>query len=138
MHIAGAPVLPSRPMKRLLPLLLLFVLSVAAAQAPPTKVTREVGQLFSALEHSGCQFQRNGSWHDAAAASAHLRRKYDYLLKKGVLTSTERFIELAASKSSMTGTPYQVRCGGAPTVDSRTWFTRKLTELRARPANATP
>lgn len=119
-------------MKRALPALLLFALSVAAAQAPPAKVTREIGQLFSVLEHSGCQFQRNGSWHDAAAASAHLRRKYDYLLKKGVVTSTERFIELAATKSSMTGTPYRVRCSGAPTVDSRTWFSRQLTELRAR------
>lgn len=121
-------------MKRLLPLLLLFVLSVAAAQSPPAKVTREINQLFTALEQSGCEFQRNGAWHDAAAASAHLRRKYVYLQKKGAVTSAERFIELAATKSSMTGTPYRVRCSGAPTVESRTWFSRKLTELRARTA----
>lgn len=125
-------------MKRALPLLLLLVLSVAAAQAPSARVTREIGQLFTALEHSGCQFQRNGSWHDATAASAHLRRKYDYLLKKGAVTSTERFIELAASRSSMTGRPYRVRCSGAPTVESRTWFTRELTRLRADTAATAP
>ena len=125
-------------MKRLLPFLLVPVLSVAAAQTPPANVTREIGQLFTTLERSGCQFQRNGSWHDAAAASAHLRRKYDYLQKKGAVTSTERFIELAASKSSITGRPYRVRCAGAPTVESRTWFTRRLTELRARAATSAP
>lgn len=125
-------------MKRLLPALLLFVLSAAGAQTPPANVSREIGQLFTALEHSGCQFQRNGSWHDAAAASAHLRRKYDYLLKKGAVTSTERFIELAATKSSMTGTPYRVRCTGAPTVESRIWFSRQLSALRARPATTAP
>lgn len=104
----------------------------AAAQSLPANASREIGQLFTALENSGCQFSRNGSWHDAAQASAHLHRKYDYLLKKGKISSAETFIALAASNSSLSGQPYQVRCGQAPVVSCQTWFMARLRALRAR------
>ena len=54
----------------------------------------------------------------------------DYLLKKGLVTSTETFIELAATKSSISGKPYQVRCGKAPAQSSQSWFASKLKALR--------
>ena len=101
----------------------LLVASAASAQAPSSATKNEVGQLFAALRQSNCEFLRNGSWHNAQKASDHLQRKYDYLLKKGLVTSTESFIELAATKSSMSGKPYQVRCGKAPPVSSQSWFT---------------
>ncbi|KGM54396.1 hypothetical protein N800_02800 [Lysobacter daejeonensis GH1-9] len=119
-------------MKRLALVVLWFAASALAGPAPPPVVAREVAQLFTALEQSGCDFQRNGSWHTAAEASAHLRRKYDYLLKKGLVTSSERFIQLAASRSSLSGQPYHVRCGDAAPVESSTWFGRRLVEIRAR------
>ena len=86
--------------------------------------------MFSALRESNCEFSRNGSWYNAQKASEHLQRKYDYLLKKKLVTSTESFIELAATKSSMSGKAYQVRCGKAAPVSSQSWFTSKLTGLR--------
>lgn len=104
----------------------------ASAQSLPANASREISQLFTALETSGCQFSRNGSWYDAAQASAHLHRKYDYLLEKGQLTSAETFIALAASKSSLSGQPYQVRCGQSPVVSSQSWFMARLRALRAR------
>lgn len=102
----------------------------ALAQAPSPATAREIGQLFTALEQSGCEFSRNGSWYGAAKASEHLQRKYDYLRERGMVPSTETFIELAATKSSMSGKPYEVRCGQAAPVPSRTWFNDRLRELR--------
>ena len=110
--------------------LLLLITSVASAQSPSPATTQEVGQLFAALKQSNCEFSRNGSWYNAQKASEHLQRKYDYLLKKGLVTSTEAFIELAATKSSMSGKPYQVRCGKEPAQSSQSWFTSKLKALR--------
>lgn len=103
----------------------------AEAQSLPANAGLEIRQLFTALEASGCQFSRNDSWYDAAQASAHLHRKYDYLLEHGKITSAETFIALAASKSSMSGQPYLVRCGQAPAVTSQAWFMARLRALRA-------
>ncbi|WP_311239182.1 MULTISPECIES: YfeK family protein [unclassified Xanthomonas] len=116
-------------------LVALFLCTSASAQAVSPTTTREVGQLFKALEQSNCEFSRNGSWYAAPKASEHLQRKYEYLKKKALVTSTESFIELAATKSSMSGKAYQVRCGNAAPVSSQSWFIGKLRELRKRPSN---
>ncbi|MFC0679786.1 DUF5329 domain-containing protein [Lysobacter korlensis] len=97
--------------------------------APGTK--HEIESLFSTLASSGCQFSRNGSWHAAGEAKEHLGRKYAYLLKKDLITTTESFVELAASKSSMSGKPYLVRCGKASPVPSRQWLLKQLRHIRA-------
>ena len=99
------------------------------AQTSPS----EIHQLFKALEASGCEFNRNGTWYNGQKASEHLHRKYDYLLKKGLVTSTESFIGLAASESSMSGRAYMVRCGKSAPVRSKAWFLGKLAELRKAP-----
>ncbi|MET0755008.1 MAG: DUF5329 family protein, partial [Pseudoxanthomonas sp.] len=95
--------------------LLLCALSIAALPAlaaPSPAAKKEIAQLMDALSGSGCQFQRNGSWHGAAEARAHLQRKYDYLLKKDKVDTAEQFIERAASQSSMSGRAYRVQCQG--------------------------
>lgn len=116
---------------RLAPLVLLLASTVASA-APPAATQREITQLFSALEHSGCRFNRNGSWYDAAKARDHLQRKYDWLLRRDGITTTESFIDLAASRSSMTGRPYLVQCPGTAAVESGPWFRGLLGRLRAK------
>lgn len=103
-----------------------------AQPRPAAGAQQEIERLFAVLGASGCRFQRNGSWHDAEQAVGHLRRKHDYLAKRGLVTDAESLIELAASKSSLTGRPYLVQCPGAEPVPSRTWFTRRLAEIRAR------
>lgn len=120
----------SMNVKSCLAVFLLGACASLSAQGVSPATTREVDQLFKVLAQSNCEFSRNGSWYAAPKASEHLQRKYDYLQKKGLVTSTESFIELAATKSSMSGTPYQVRCGNAAPVSSQSWFTGKLRELR--------
>ena len=118
-------------MKSIFVILVLLWSGMAAAQASSAATTREIAQLFSVLDQSNCQFYRNGSWYGASKASAHLRRKYDYLLKRGLVISAESFIDLAASRSSMSGKPYMVKCGKAAPVESKAWFNEKLRDVRA-------
>ncbi|MBB6576672.1 hypothetical protein HNP33_000720 [Comamonas odontotermitis] len=108
-------------------------LSAAAVHAAPQAATAiEIDGLFSALLTSGCEFNRNGSWYSAKQASQHLQGKYDYLLKKNLVPTTEAFIDRAASQSSMSSKPYRVRCPGQPETDSKQWFTEQLEQIRVR------
>ncbi|MBB6563153.1 hypothetical protein HNP48_005872 [Acidovorax soli] len=103
-------------------------LAFAAPAAAP--VRGEIDRLLAALQSSGCEFQRNGSWHGAAEAKTHLLRKLDYIEKRSTLPSTEKFIELAASSSSASGQAYQVRCNGS-VQPSAQWFAKELQKIRA-------
>lgn len=87
--------------------------------------------MIDLLARSGCQFNRNGSWHDAPRAVSHLERKYQYLLKKDLVPDAEAFIELAASQSSVSGKPYLVKCGSLPEVRSEVWFREALAKFRS-------
>lgn len=116
--------------------LLLLVVGLAgawseAAAATPAPIRAEIDALLTRLQASGCSFQRNGTWYGGARAKAHLLRKLEYIERRAALTSTEQFIEHAASSSSSTGKPYQVRCGAAAPVASRTWLTRELAVIRS-------
>lgn len=125
-------------MHRSLPTLLLFLcLSasavVAAAPVVPATASREIAGLIELLGRSGCRFERNGSWHDAMQARAHLQRKYDWLRRRGKAGTAEQFIARAASHSSVTGRAYHVQCPGKPTVEAGTWFRALLAALRTPP-----
>jgi hypothetical protein len=91
----------------------------------------DVQHLLDYLGRSGCQFNRNGDWYDARAARDHLQEKYDYLKKRDLVPDAQAFIERAASKSSMSGKPYQVRCGNGQPVPSARWLGAELERYRA-------
>ncbi|TKR33077.1 hypothetical protein FCE95_01810 [Luteimonas gilva] len=101
----------------------------AFAQAPAART--EIAELIAALGESGCRFERNGTWYDAAEAKAHLQRKYDWLNKRGLAATPELFIERAASRSSMSGRAYHVRCPGQVDRASADWFRDRLERRRA-------
>src|SRR5512139_3574080 len=98
----------------------LFSVPVARAE-PPINVQMEVNFLLGYVEGSGCAFYRNGTWHDSRTAQAHLRDKYKYLAARNLITTTEDFIDRAATKSSLSGRPYEVRCNGGAVVTSNQW-----------------
>ncbi len=114
--------------------LLLAPLAQATSLPPAAKI--EIDGLLSRLAASGCQFKRNGSWHDAEEARAHLRRKLDYLEGRGMVASAEQFIERAATRSSVSGQAYLVKCGTNPAVPSGEWLYSQLHTLRAASASA--
>lgn len=110
----------------------LLALLAGGAMADKGDAQREISGLIDALAGSGCQFERNGDWHDALTARAHLQRKYSWLHKRGLAGSAELFIERAATRSSRSGEPYHVRCAGQPVVESARWFNAELVRVRAR------
>lgn len=118
----------------------LFASLAHAATLPPAS-RGEIESLLSRLEVSGCQFYRNGTWHSSGEARTHLLRKLDYLMRKGGVASAEQFIERAATKSSVSGRVYLVKCGSSPPVQSSLWLDAQLRDLRApspAPARARP
>src|SRR5271165_6035603 len=116
---------------------LLFALSVMlalhtmpAAHAAASVAEVEINHLLGLIERSGCEFFRNGTWYDAQRAQAHLRAKYDALAANNQIKTAEDFIEKAASKSSMSGQPYQIRCGGGAAMPTSQWFSTALANYR--------
>lgn len=105
--------------------------SLANADALSAASRVEIESLLSKLKASGCMFDRNGTWYSSEEAQAHLARKLDYLVNKEMVANAEQFIERAASKSSMSGQHYLVKCGGKPSVQSSKWLYDALWELRA-------
>jgi hypothetical protein len=108
----------------------LWLAAFVASAAPPVKAQREIDALIAELGTSRCEFERNGSWHDAKAARTHLQKKYDYLRKRNMADTAELFIERGASKSSMRGNAYRVRCPGKAAEPSERWFRQRLQTLR--------
>jgi Family of unknown function (DUF5329) len=102
----------------------------ALPAAPASAVTQEVSALLDTVGSSECRFYRNGTWHTANQAKQHLRTKLDYMQKRGVIKSAEQFIELAATKSSVTGTRYKMACGSDNPQDAAAWLNSKLLVIR--------
>lgn len=127
---------------RLAPLTLAAALALgtALAGAAPTAagVRAEIDGLLARLQASDCQFDRNGTWYSGAEAKDHLLRKLSAIEGRTTVGSAEQFIELAASRSSTTGRPYAVRCGGQASAPSQQWLTQQLAALRAAKPGAAP
>ncbi len=123
--------MPRNRMLRSLLVSLLFI-GASAHAAVDAKAQKEITQLLDFVEHSDCQFIRNGSEYPAAEARAHLQKKLDYLANKDMVGSAEDFIERAATKSSMSGQRYQVDCP-AGKQDAGAWLSDELKRLRQAP-----
>lgn len=94
----------------------------------------EIAALLDFVAASGCEMLRNGTAHGAADARGHLERKLAVLRERDRIASAEDFIELAASRSSLSGRAYAVRCEGSPEQPSQLWLYTELVRLRAAPA----
>ncbi|MGF6109195.1 DUF5329 domain-containing protein [Pseudomonas frederiksbergensis] len=107
---------------------LLAVAGSAQAQTTPQAI-QEIKGLLDFVERSECKFVRSGTEYPGPQARAHLEKKLNYLEGKNMVSSAEDFIDLAATKSSMNGKAYEVRCpvGVQPTS---TWLKSELQRQR--------
>lgn len=105
--------------------LLLSVLAWPAGAG--AAMEEEIDHLMSYIGQSDCTFIRNGKEHDSADALEHIAKKYDYVKKR--VKRTEDFIAWAATKSSISGRPYLVRCEGGETPTGE-WLGAELARLR--------
>jgi hypothetical protein len=120
-----------RSMGSILMLGLVLAQPSRAEPAPASNAQIEVDFLLGYIEESGCEFYRNGTWHDSKAARSHLHDKYIYLKARDLINTAEDFVGKAATQSSLTGEPYQVRCKGAASVATRQWLLEELARFRA-------
>lgn len=111
-------------------LMLGLVLASVARADPPESVQIEINFLLGYVDGSSCTFFRNGSWHASQEAQAHLRDKYNYLVAINQIHTTEDFIAMAATESSLSGQPYLVKCNDSGTVTSSQWLHEELGRLR--------
>lgn len=117
--------------------LLLWGASAGAAELSDT-ARHEVDELLARIARSGCEFYRGGSWYSAEKARAHLERKYRYLAVRNLLGSSEDFVAMAGTRSSMTNEPYAIRCSGGAPQPSAVWLTDELKAIRLAAAKAGP
>jgi hypothetical protein len=97
-----------------------------APAVPSTSTPEDIQYLLDAIERSGCEFYRNGSWYAAPEARSHLASKYRQVDKRQPVRSAEDFIGWVGTRSSMSGEPYRVRCPGSDEMTSAEWFRRAL------------
>lgn len=108
-----------------------LLLPIAAQAEAPTNVQVEISFLLGYVEGSGCEFYRNGTWHNSKDAQVHLRDKYKWLNTRNQINNTEDFVEKVATKSSISGQAYSVMCNGVVAQTSNVWLRAELARLRA-------
>lgn len=108
---------------------LLLAASVTRGDVPPEQLP-EVRHLLQFVAASDCIIERNGSTHTGQDAIAHIQKKYDYFRDK--IRTTEDFIELSASRSTMSGHPYTVRCDSRKPQTTGDWLRQELRQYRQR------
>lgn len=115
-------------MKKIILVLTLFLVWSQPA-AGGADLHLEIEHLLDFVEQSGCSFIRNGKTYTPVQARQHITKKYTYLKKR--IRTAEQFIAHAASKSSITGEHYSVRCAGEK-LSSKAWLEAELKKYRQR------
>lgn len=91
---------------------------------------REIDFLISYVNNSKCIFNRNGIDYKGSEAVTHIKRKYDYY--KNDIKTTKDFIELAATKSEISGRKYTVKCKNSEIQALGKWLLKALNTLREK------
>ena len=112
-------------------LIMATTLTLAGSLQASEAGDREIELLLDFVSTSGCDFIRNGNRHPPPEAADHLRLKYSRA--KRYAGTAEHFIDRLASKSSWSGTPYEVDCPDQPAQPAGPWLHQALTELRESP-----
>ncbi len=115
----------------LIALILALASQIGVLAGPVPAAAAEIGYLLDYVGRSGCEFYRNGAWHDPAAAQAHLRDKYEALAARGQIATVDDFIEKVATKSMLSGKAYKVKCAGGQEIQTGEWLRQALARYRA-------
>lgn len=130
---------PSALRPILLAALCLVATTAAGGNAAPgdPAVTAEIEFLLERVGESDYVFIRNGAEHTGTEASTHMRRKYEHFAGKGDIVTVEDFIDLAGTKSLMSGRPYTVRLPDGSVIPTADWLRAELQARRLGTAGVT-
>ncbi|MCH8134848.1 MAG: DUF5329 family protein [Proteobacteria bacterium] len=107
--------------------------TTAAESAAQSKSAAAIEYLLDSVAASDLKFMRNGKAHTGAEAAEHMRRKYKHFDDR--IQSADDFIDLAATKSMLSGNKYTVRTadGEIATAD---WLRAVLADYRSAVDNS--
>jgi len=100
---------------------------IALPSMAQDSLASRIDTLIVSIEESGCRFVRNGKVYPPSESVAHIKKKYKYF--RDDIDSIDKFIELSASKSLISGKPYYVDCDHSERQASATWLRTKASEL---------
>ena len=105
-----------------------FASFVIDAQGATLTEVEKIEKLIAGVEElEGATFIRNGVEHSAEDAAAHLRKKV--AAAEGRVKTASQFIDVIASKSSLTGKEYQIRMPDGTVTTAREHLTQQLAKL---------
>ena len=108
---------------------IVFILLASSVNADGSAEQKlETSHLLNFVKHTPCKIIRNGKAYDGSRAVTHIQKKYDYF--KDDIETTEQFIELSATKSTLSGKYYTVVCGDAQPLRTRDWLLEELKNYR--------
>ena len=115
-------------------ILMTFMVPCMAA-ANPDNTDLEIQHLMAYIAGAECRFIRNGKEYGPEEARKHIQKKYEYARNR--IKTAEDFIQTVASKSSMSGKPYKVRCNDQ-TMLCADWLDAELKRFRQRAQTREP
>ena len=104
-----------------------LVVSAGAFAAPGAPAQAEIDHLLKFVAASNCTFVRNGTQYAADKASEHLAAKLRFAASR--IATADDFIRDLASRSSVSGEAYRVKCGNVDTP-AGFWLTDELQRYR--------
>ena len=114
-------------MKNILAIFIVVFSNVATADVAFDQ-KMEIEHLLGFVNSSSCEINRNGKYYKADDAVSHIENKYEYF--RDDISTTEEFIEYSATKSTMSGKYYLVRCGDGEAVQTKEWLLNELKSYR--------
>jgi len=115
--------------------LLLVALLLAAgrvAAAGNEQLNATIEHLITFVQESNVTFERNFSSHDSTAAAEHIGKKYQHFQDE--IDTPEKFIELCATRSLVTGKDYMVITPTGEKIPAGVWLNTELAQYRAQQA----
>ena len=110
-------------------LVILAAVFLGSANADVSKEQQlEVEHLMKFLKNSSCEINRNGRFHKGDEAVSHIKKKYGYF--RDEINTTEEFIEYTATKSTMSGKYYRVKCSDGEEFKTKDWLLNELKSYR--------
>ena len=108
--------------------------SMAGQQTEDIDVT--VQYLITYVKESDVTFKRNATHYSGSEAAQHIHKKYQHF--KGDIDTPEKFIELCATGSLMTGKPYFIITTQGEQLPSSEWLHTELAVYRLRNESTSP
>lgn len=93
-----------------------------------TKSKIEIEYLISFVETSPCKINRNGKYYNGKEAIVHIQKKYAFF--KNDISTAEQFIDYSATKSTLSGKYYSVKCGSGQPFKTSDWLLNELNNYR--------